>query len=431
MPIGVRSSPIDAWGKTSTTTTIPKAVTKPPTQNKGNIDSNYLKSLMKNLDLTAQQSDMASSCFIHAGLNSIVKATRDDDPNGWLMNKVNQTIQADPRTGDFTFNWANGNKMTITKAQIDQLRAREYQGKSTSDLTLATETAWFQAYPDQKNAGGVTSQVYEELFGLDAFTIRVNTSAFDTVRQKGVVSTLAARTDQGTDHVWTLDYEGPRWDLNNSASSAGFKNLPKSQGKNIDLTDAQLYKAFLNDDLYSPYISMFRIPGLDPTLTKEWKPSVAQGKIDKVFLDFNDNKVSMNNEQQKVDDLKAQIEKASKKGKVPAALTLRLKLAEIGLQRAKGIFDKFSADNGKFMSSNEPTDDMNNLMNAYLNYRFKGVDPSKVESTLAQQAWMMIQGFKDGVYPPKNEINAMIKKLESAKNPPTVDPPKPSMIAKK
>jgi hypothetical protein len=125
-----------------------------PVQNTGDTNGDYLKSLINNLDLTKQQSDAVQACFVRSGFNSIVKAIRDDDPNGWLLNKVNQTIQADPRTGNFTFNWANGQKMTITKAQIDQLRATEYQGKPADNLMLATEAAWFQAHPNQKKTGG-------------------------------------------------------------------------------------------------------------------------------------------------------------------------------------------------------------------------------------------------------------------------------------
>lgn len=230
-----------------------------PVQNTDNISANYLKSLMNKLDLTEQQSDAVQACFIHSGLNSMVKATRDDDPNGWLMNKMNDTIKADPRTGDFSFNWANGQKMTITQAQINQLRATEYKGKPVNDLKLATEAAWFQAHPDQKKTGGYTHDFYKELFGLDSGYMPMSSSALGTAKQKGVVSTVSAHSNLGTFHAWSLDYEGSTWDLNNSDIKGGFKNLPQTQGmKNVDLNDAQLGQAVLADK--DAYISYFKIP---------------------------------------------------------------------------------------------------------------------------------------------------------------------------
>jgi hypothetical protein len=230
-----------------------------PVQNTGDISGDYLKSLINNLDLTKQQSDAVQACFVRSGFNSIVKAIRDDDPNGWLLNKVNQTIQADPRTGNFTFNWANGQKMTITKAQIDQLRATEYQGKPADNLMLATEAAWFQAHPNQKKTGGYSHDFYKELFGLDSGYMPMSSSALETAKQKGVVSTVSAHSNLGTFHAWSLDYEGSTWDLNNSDIKGGFKNLPQTQGmKNVDLNDAQLGQALLGDR--DAYISYFKIP---------------------------------------------------------------------------------------------------------------------------------------------------------------------------
>ena len=218
-----------------------------------------LNTLMDSLDLSEQQSDAVQACFIHAGLNSIVKATRDDDPNGWLRQKVNQTIQVDPRTGNFTFNWANGQQMTITPAQLNQVRNTEYQGKPVSDLMLATETAWFQAHPEQKKTGGYAHDLYKELFGLDSGYLPISASALDAAKQKGVVSTISAHSNAGTFHAWSLDYEGPTWDLNNSDSKGGFKYLPQTQGmKNIDLSDAQLGQALLRDS--DAYMSYFKIP---------------------------------------------------------------------------------------------------------------------------------------------------------------------------
>ncbi|MCE2930198.1 MAG: hypothetical protein LW809_02270 [Vampirovibrionales bacterium] len=230
-----------------------------PVQNTGDISTSYLKSLMANLDLTEQQSDAVQACFIRAGLNSMVKATRDDDPNGWLMNKMTETIQVDPRTGNFTFNWANGNKMTITQAQINQVRATEYKGKPVSDLVLATETAWFQAHPDQKKTGGYSHDFYKEMFGLDSGYMPISTSALNTAKQKGVVSTVSAHSNLNTFHAWSLDYEGSTWDLNNSDIKGGFRNLPQTRGmKNVDLNDAQLAQAVLSDK--NAYISYFKIP---------------------------------------------------------------------------------------------------------------------------------------------------------------------------
>lgn len=231
-----------------------------PVQNTGDTNGDYLKSLINNLDLTKQQSDAVQACFVRSGFNSIVKAIRDDDPNGWLLNKVNQTIQADPRTGNFTFNWANGQKMTITKAQIDQLRATEYQGKPADNLMLATEAAWFQAHPNQKKTGGYSHDFYKELFGLDSGYMPMSSSALDTAKQKGLVSTVSAHSNLGTFHAWSLDYEeGSTWDLNNSDIKGGFKNLPQTQGmKNVDLNDAQLGQALLGDR--DAYISYFKIP---------------------------------------------------------------------------------------------------------------------------------------------------------------------------
>lgn len=218
-----------------------------------------LNTLMDSLDLSEQQSDAVQACFIHAGLNSIVKATRDDDPNGWLRQKVNQTIQVDPRTGNFTFNWANGQQMTITPAQLNQVRNTEYVGKPVSDLMLATETAWFQAHPEQKKTGGYAHDLYKELFGLDSGYLPISASALDSAKQKGVVSTISAHSNLGTFHAWSLDYEGPTWDLNNSDSKGGFKYLPQTQGlKNIDLSDAQLGQALLRDS--DAYMSYFKIP---------------------------------------------------------------------------------------------------------------------------------------------------------------------------
>jgi hypothetical protein len=232
---------------------------QPPMQNTREISGSYLKSLMNNMNLTDQQADAVQACFIHAGLNSMVKATRDDDPNGWLMNKMNETIQVDPRTGNFTFNWANGNKMTITQAQINQVRNTEYQGKPTNDLTLATELAWFQAHPDQKKTGGYAHDFYKEMFGLDSGYKTASTSALDFAKQKGVVSTVSAYSNLNTFHAWTLDYEGSTWDLNNSDIKGGFRNLPQTRGmKNVDLNDAQLSQAVLSDR--NAYISYFKIP---------------------------------------------------------------------------------------------------------------------------------------------------------------------------
>jgi len=163
-----------------------------PVQNTGDISTSYLKSLMANLDLTEQQSDAVQACFIRAGLNSMVKATRDDDPNGWLMNKM---------TDDF----------------------------------------------------------YKEMFGLDSGYMPISTSALNTAKQKGVVSTVSAHSNLNTFHAWSLDYEGSTWDLNNSDIKGGFRNLPQTRGmKNVDLNDAQLAQAVLSDK--NAYISYFKIP---------------------------------------------------------------------------------------------------------------------------------------------------------------------------
>ena len=230
-----------------------------PSQETGGLNNNYLNTLMSTMDLTAQQADSVTSCFIHAGLNSMVKATRDEDPNGWLMNKMNQTIQVDPRTGNFTFNWANGTKMTITQAQLNQVRATEYKDKPINDLALATETAWFQAHPEQKKTGGYAHDFYKELFGLDSGYMTASESSLNLAKQKGVVSTVSGYSTRNTFHAWSLDYERSTWDLNNSDIRGGFKNLPQTQGmSNMDLSDAQLGQALLNDQ--NAYISYFKIP---------------------------------------------------------------------------------------------------------------------------------------------------------------------------
>ncbi|XVJ51489.1 MAG: hypothetical protein HEQ32_05195 [Vampirovibrio sp.] len=261
-PEGFQNPMLNDWGNPSTpvnTTPKTEATSAPSSPANTNVSANYLKSLMSNLNLTEQQSSSLSSCFIHAGLNSMVKATRDEDPNGWLMNKMTQAIQPNPQTGDFTFQWANGQKMTIRKSQLDEYRQSEYAGLPTSDLTIATELAWFTKYPDQKQAGGYAHDFYKELFGVDARYLKSSEEALTVAAQKGVVSTVSGYSNVGTFHAWTLDREASSWDLNNSDIKGGFKNLPQTQYQaNVDLSDAQLRTAVLNDP--DAYISYFKIP---------------------------------------------------------------------------------------------------------------------------------------------------------------------------
>jgi hypothetical protein len=219
-----------------------------------------LQAQLNGLDLSEQQAPNTYACFIHAGFNSIVKATRDEDPNGWLLKKVNETIQVDPKTGDYTFNWANGTKTTLTTDQVKDYTKDVYKGKPSNPLMAAVEMAWFQTHPEQVKKGGYAHSFYKELFGLNAGYMRLtNPDALSVAREKGTVSTLAGHTNHNTFHVWSLDYEGPTWDLNNSDTTAGFKYMPEAEGqKNLDYTDEKLNQTVSQDK--DAYISYFKIP---------------------------------------------------------------------------------------------------------------------------------------------------------------------------
>ncbi len=223
------------------------------------INTNYLKSLMSAMNLTDQQSTDIASCFVHAGLNSLVKATRDEDPTGWLMNRMNETIHVDARTGDFTFNWADGQQMTITQSQLQQYRGQKYRNNPMNDLSLATELAWFTKHPNQQKTGGYTHDVYSELFGLDAGYMMASDEALNLAKQKGVVSAVSGHSNVGTFHAWALDYEGNSWDLKNSDVRGGFKYAPQTQHRaDVNLKHSQLREALLRDE--NAYISYFTIP---------------------------------------------------------------------------------------------------------------------------------------------------------------------------
>ncbi len=234
-------------------------VSEQVTPQKTELSTNYLKTLMFGMNLTDQQSTDIASCFIHAGLNSIVKATRDEDPTGWLMNRMNETIHVNPQTGEFTFNWADGQQMKITQSQLQQYRSQKYRNNPMNDLSLATELAWFTKHPNQQKTGGYTHDVYKELFGLDAGYMMASDEALRLAQQKGVVSAVSGHSNVGTFHAWSLDYEGNSWDLKNSDVRGGFKYAPQTQYRaDVDMSTPQLRQALLRDE--NAYISYFSIP---------------------------------------------------------------------------------------------------------------------------------------------------------------------------
>jgi|GEM_PF-6926728 len=253
----------EASGSTPGIETTDKTGATPPATGNEQTGTTSIDSMLATMNLNDQQAESLSSCFIHAGINSIAKASRDDDPQGKLRAVVNKAIQHDPATGDFNFTWADGQKMTITSGEMKQWTNDKYNGDEPrmNDLSQATEMAWFRRHPDQQKTGGFAHEFYNEMFGLESNYAFSSPESINMAKQKGVVSVLSGTSNVNTFHAWSLDYEeGTKtWDMNNSDIDGGFKHLPQTKGMpNVDLTDQQLKDTILADR--DSYISYFKIP---------------------------------------------------------------------------------------------------------------------------------------------------------------------------
>jgi hypothetical protein len=156
-------------------------------------------------------------------------------------------------------------------------------------------------------------------------------------------------------------------------------------------------------------------PPVDPSLTKEWKPTKTQSRIDQVYLASWDLANNVRTSGYDVDKWKAQSEKEAATGTVSAETTKALQDAKNKDKKINEAYDSYFQAHTDVLASNAmPTSELSNLYLAFAEFeRIKLTSNSGTgaDGLLLDEVRTMIQGFKDGVYPPKNEINAMIKRL--------------------
>ncbi|XVJ51508.1 MAG: hypothetical protein HEQ32_05300 [Vampirovibrio sp.] len=157
-------------------------------------------------------------------------------------------------------------------------------------------------------------------------------------------------------------------------------------------------------------------PPVDPSLTKEWTPTKRQSRIDQVHLASWDLANNVRTSGYDVDKWKAQSEKEAATGTVSAETTRALQDARNKEAEASEAYDIYFQAHTDVLASNAmPTSELSNLYLAFAEFeRIKLTSNSGTgaDGLLLDEVRTMIQGFKDGVYPPKNDINAMIKRLK-------------------
>ncbi len=135
---------------------------------------------------------------------------------------------------------------------------------------------------------------------------------------------------------------------------------------------------------------------VDPSLTKEWKPTEKNAKLDQLKLGYFDLTDILMTAQKNLKDIE---------GANPVNWN-QLGLAKADVKKAQKAKDDFITKNPDATKTSTP--ELQELMLAYTTRGFN------IPTEIKNAARDMIGGFWDGVYPPKNDVNAMIKKLQSA-----------------
>ncbi len=141
---------------------------------------------------------------------------------------------------------------------------------------------------------------------------------------------------------------------------------------------------------------------LAATLTNEWKPRPEQAQRDKLQLTYFDLGDTLMVATKNLKDLQALAQSKNP----PKDIQVNMRLAQADVAKAKKAVDSFHP---QILKTKLPTTpELNDLMMAY------GMRGFNMPTEIKNAARNMIGGFHDGVYPPKNEIKAMIAKIKSA-----------------
>jgi hypothetical protein len=144
----------------------------------------------------------------------------------------------------------------------------------------------------------------------------------------------------------------------------------------------------------------------DLSLTREWKPTHKQFKVDQLHLQRFDLKDTLMTAQYNYDAVLGN----------PKSTKTDINQAENDLRNAKSRVDKFEKKNPKLKTASFELDA---LISQYTKGGFN--IPTKIKNAARD----MIGGFWDGVYPSKNSIKAMLTQLSDAAPKPD---PKPKLF---
>jgi hypothetical protein len=164
-------------------------------------------------------------------------------------------------------------------------------------------------------------------------------------------------------------------------------------------------------------------PPVDPN-TQEWKPTPQQGRIDQVQYGQNTLIMAQYDAQNAFNKVDAELANVGPVGIPAPELLKRHKEAKAYLESTNKALAENISTNAPILSKGA-TPELNELFANILEYRRKSPDGyTGLNHKLFDTAWTMFVGFQDGVYPPKNDVKTMIKKLRDAATP-IVDPPPP------
>ncbi|MCE2929823.1 MAG: hypothetical protein LW809_00340 [Vampirovibrionales bacterium] len=189
----------------------------------------------------------------------------------------------------------------------------------------------------------------------------------------------------------------------------------KLTGNKKSVYEAKMLEAMgLNPSTPKPPVPP--VPPVDPN-TKEWRPTAAQGKIDRTHVEGFDVKNRYMNAQKSFNDLLGLLNSPNPpKGEDLQNLRAKIEVAAFEFNRASQDLNAFKEKNPDLKKPATP--ELEKLMSAYSSAFF-----TTLPDDIKRAASNMIGEFWDGVYPPKNDINAMLKKLTTNTKPPIVDPP--------